>query len=68
MESKKLNGAPTANDLACTLKEANKVKTTDKNEIEKKAGTELSLPTRYVMELDSDWGPPAPGKKKYRSQ
>ncbi|WP_333898769.1 TadE/TadG family type IV pilus assembly protein [Agrobacterium pusense] len=64
MQSKKLNEAPTANDKACTLKEVDKAKTTDKIEIEKKVGTELSLPTRYVMELDSDWGPPAPGKKK----
>ncbi|CUX18123.1 conserved exported hypothetical protein [Agrobacterium deltaense Zutra 3/1] len=64
MQSKKLNEALTANDKACTLKEVDKAKTTDKIEIDKKAGTELSLPTRYVMELDSDWGPPAPGKKK----
>ncbi|MGV1989769.1 TadE/TadG family type IV pilus assembly protein [Agrobacterium sp. 22-221-1] len=64
MQSKKLNEAPTANDKACTLKEVDKAKTTDKIEIDKKAGAELSLPTRYVMELDSDWGPPKPGKKK----
>lgn len=64
MQSKKLNEAPTANDKACTLKEVDKAKTTDKIEIDKDPGTELSLPTRYVMELDSDWGPPAPGKKK----
>lgn len=64
MESKKLNADTTANDRACTLKEVDKVKTSDKLNIEKKPGTELSLPTRYVVELDSDWGSPAPGKKK----
>lgn len=64
MESKKISEVQTANDKACTMKAIDKVKTTEKIEIGKPIGAKLSLPTRYVVELDSDWGPPVQGKKR----
>lgn len=49
-------GEETANDKACGIKDSNKAQTTGKTLAEEMAGNMASLPTRYVIELDSDWG------------
>lgn len=59
-------GDETANDKACKLKGNEKaVQSSDRPLFEEGANSSLaSLPTRYVIELDSDWGTSIQGKKR----
>lgn len=54
----------TANDKACSIKDSNKAAITRKDLIDYSTGNNTSLPTRYVIELDSDWGTVTQGGKK----
>jgi hypothetical protein len=49
-------GEETANDKACKINGSGKTATTGKTLVEETAGNLASLPTRYVIELDSHWG------------
>ncbi|KJF70105.1 hypothetical protein [Agrobacterium arsenijevicii] len=56
----------TANDKACEIKDTvNSSKSDTKSDFSNAGGAAASLPTRYVIELDSDWGSvKSQGKKR----
>ncbi len=54
----------TLNDKACSIKDTNKAGNARKDIIDYATDNNTSLPTRYVIELDSDWGAVRQGGKK----
>lgn len=54
----------TLNDKACDIKDTDKAANTRRDMVDDSMGNNASLPTRYVIELDSDWGAVRQGGKK----
>lgn len=53
----------TLNDKACDIKDTEKAANTRRDMVDDSTGNNASLPTRYVIELDSDWGAVRQGGK-----
>lgn len=54
----------TLNDKACDIKDTEKAANTRRDMVDDSTGNNASLPTRYVIELDSDWGAVRQGGEK----